>query len=420
MELPKIRTFKKTVTILFILCIQLISAQDRVTYLANNRTDLRKENPTITETNFNIIGFGALHGSSKTYEAELSIIQSLIEKKQLDYYLIETNYSQAHYFNEYLQTGDEKLLKELTLGFQTMVSQEGSIETFNHWKNIRNLNLEFHEKPIQVIGCDVVNEYFFPIKHILSLTKDENTWLEREKLKQLSIQVDLDFGIGNKEINSTLKTFIQDYTTNKMKYKDLITDLAVFEHVIQNINHNFEENREREKIIFENYMYLHHKLDLANKKQFAKYGYSHLLKYRVGNYPSFFTRLIENKIYHHDAVITIMGYLTDSKVLWDKKYDKNGNYKGYTIKAGYGISDYWKEYFTGIKYLKKSKISDLTMFKLNKENSPYSTGVDLIELKLFLKDYNTTKLKGKNTLQFIDYAILISDSKQQVPIEEKK
>ncbi len=60
------------------------------------------------------------------------------------------------------------------------------------------------------------------------------------------------------------------------------------------------------------------------------------------------------------------------------------------------------------------------MFKLNQDGSPYSIGTDLVEIKMFLKDYNKTKLNGKNTLQFIDYAILISDSKEQVPIEEMK
>ena len=39
---------------------------------------------------------------------------------------------------------------------------------------------------------------------------------------------------------------------------------------------------------------------------------------------------------------------------------------------------------------------------------------------MIFKDYNTTKLEGKNTLQFIDYAVLISDSKEQVPLEELK
>uniref|UniRef100_UPI00404745F7 hypothetical protein n=2 Tax=Flavobacterium sp. TaxID=239 RepID=UPI00404745F7 len=410
---------KIKLTLFLLFLTQLIFAQNRIDYLTQNRVDLRVDKPNITETDFNIIGFGALHGSSKTYDAEFSLVSSLLEKNALDYYIIETNYSQAFYFQEYLNTGDEKLLKELTLSFQTMVSQEGTIETFNHWKNIRELNLKFPNK-FKIIGCDVVNEYRFPIKHILHLTKEIDSWDEREKLKKLNLQVELDFSIWNKEVNQIVKSFVQDYLANKEKYIDLINDIEVFDFVIENINRNFEKNREREKIIFENYMFLHKNLNLSDKKQFAKYGYDHIIKEREADYPSFFTRLHENNVYERKKVITVMGYLTKSKVLWDKKYDKNGDYKNYTTKAGYGISDYWKEYFKGIKYLKKTKLSDLTMFKLNGENSPYSNEADLIEIKMFLKDYNTTKLKGKNTLQFIDYAILISDSKEQVPIEEMK
>jgi hypothetical protein len=420
MALKKNRMTKTKLTVLCIFLVQTIFGQNKIDYLSENRTDLRKDSPKITETDFNIIGFGALHGSAKTYDAEFSLVSSLVEKNALDYYIIETNYSQAFYFQEYLKTGDEKLLKELTLSFQTMVSQEGTIETFNHWKSIRELNLKHPNRPIKVIGCDVVNEYRFPIKHILHLTKEDNTWKERQKLKELSLQEKLDFSMWNKEPNSVLKSFVQDYLTNKAKYKELITDIEIFDHIINNINHNFEDKREREKIFFGNYMFLHKKLNLSDKKQFAKYGYFHIQKEREGNYPSFFTRLIENNVFERSKVITIMGYFTNSKVLWDKKYDKNGNYKGYTTKAGFGISDYWKEYFKGIKKLKKTKLSDLTIFKLNQDGSPYSIGTDLVEIKMFLKDYNKTKLKGKNTLQFIDYAILINDSKEQVPIEEMK
>lgn len=411
---------KIKLTFFLIFLTQLIFAQNRIDYLTQNRVDLRVDKPNITETDFNIIGFGALHGSSKTYDAEFSLLSSLVNKNALDYYLIEANFSQAFYFQEYLNTGDEKLLKELTLSFQTMVSQEGTIETYNHWKSIRELNFKHPNRPIKVIGCDVVNEYRFPIKHILHITKDDNTWKERQKLKELSLREELDFSMWNKEVNPIVKSFVQDYLANKEKYTELITDIEIFDHIIGNMNHNFEEKREREKIIFENYMFLHKKLNLADKKQFAKYGFGHIKKYREGDYPSFFTRLIENKVYKRENVLTIMGYLTKSKVLWDKKYNKEGDYKGYTTKAGYGIADYWKEYFKGIKNLKKTKLSDLTMFKLNQENSPYYRGTDLIEIKMFLKDHNTTKLKGKNTLQFIDYAILISDSKEQIPIEEMK
>ena len=411
---------KIKLTLFLIFLIQLIFAQNRIDYLVQNRVDLRTDKPNISETDFNIIGFGALHGSSKSYEAELSLVKSLLEKDMLDYYIIEANFSQAFFVQKYLETGDEKLLNDLTYAFQTMVSQEGTIQTYNFWKNIRRTLKKHPEKSIKVIGCDVVNEYHFPLKHILLLSKDDGNWTQRQVLEKAISQENLNSTIWNKELNEKVKSFVKDYLSNKEKYSSQIDDLWTFNHIIQTINYNFQERREREKIIFENYLALKTKFGLENKKQFAKYGYGHLQKFREGDYPCFFTRLIENNVFEKNKVITIMGYLTNSKVLWDKKYDKNGNYKGYTTKAGYGIADYWKEYFKGIKNLKKTKLSDLTMFKLNQDGSPYSIGTDLVEIKMFLKDYNKTKLKGKNTLQFIDYAILISDSKEQVPIEEMK
>jgi hypothetical protein len=411
---------KLNLTIIIVLLSQLVLGQNKIDYLNQNRVDLRIETPNITETDFNIIGFGALHGSSKPYEAELILVTSLLEKDMLDYYIIEANFSQAFFVQKYLETGDEKLLNELTYAFQTMVSQEGTIQTYNHWKNVREIIKKYPDKSIKVIGCDVVNEYKFPIKHILQLSKDDGNWTQRQVLEKAISQEDLNSTIWNKDLNEKVKSFVQDYLSNKEKYSAQINDIWTFNHIIQAINYNFQERREREKIIFDNYLELKSKYDLANKKQFAKYGFGHIKKFREGDYPSFFTRLIENEVYKRENVITIIGYLTKSKVLWDKKYDKEGNYKAYTTKAGYGIADYWKEYFKGIKNLKKTKLSDLTMFKLNQKNSPYLLGTDLVEIKMFLKDHNTTKLKGKNTLQFIDYAILIGGSEEQIPIEEMK
>ncbi|QDZ60468.1 hypothetical protein EVD19_05645 [Elizabethkingia meningoseptica] len=70
--------------------------------------------------------------------------------------------------------------------------------------------------------------------------------------------------------------------------------------------------------------------------------------------------------------------------------------------------------------MKNAKLSNLTLFRLNTENSPYKKGADLIQVNLFLKKSNGKYLKGKSTTDFIDYAILISNSKNQVPLEEMK
>ena len=78
-----------------------------------------------------------------------------------------------------------------------------------------------------------------------------------------------------------------------------------------------------------------------------------------------------------------------------------------------------KEYFKGISKLKKTKSSNLTLYRLNNQNSPYKANqTDLVEVKLFLKKSNKADLKGKTTTDFFDYAILINHSKANKPIEE--
>ena len=406
---------------ILILTISLTAfSQNKKEYLKRNRFDIEKSGFKFPETDFNIIGFGAYHGSAKTYDAELHLIQSLKKQNALDYYIPETNFSQAFFFQQYLETGNEELLKELVIAFQTIVNQEGTIETFEHWQKLRLLNQSYKNNPIKVIGFDVINEYQFPIKHILLLTDNVQNWKLKDELKTKLLEKDFDFSIRNKETIQLLKNFIADYDTNKNLYSHQIKDTISFHHILKNITHNFDENRDREKIIFENYIYLKNIYHLETKKQFAKYGFFHLEKEREQNYPSFFTRLTEQNIYERNKVITVMGYLTKSEVLWDKIYDKQGNYESYTIEKGYGIGDYWKEYFRGIKKLKKTKLSDITLFKLSNNHSPYNIGTDLKEVKLFLKKSNGKILKGKATTDFIDYAILISNSKNQVPIEEMK
>ena len=86
-----------------------------------------------------------------------------------------------------------------------------------------------------------------------------------------------------------------------------------------------------------------------------------------------------------------------------------------------GIGNYWKEYFKGIGKLERNKISDLTLFRLNHKTSNYSRpGTDLIEVKLFLKKSNKAKIKGLSTSDYLDYALLISNSNAAIPIEELK
>ncbi|MEP2280890.1 hypothetical protein, partial [Maribacter sp.] len=61
------------------------------------------------------------------------------------------------------------------------------------------------------------------------------------------------------------------------------------------------------------------------------------------------------------------------------------------------------------------------LFRLNATDTPYSSGMpDLIEVVMQDDTSNGDAVKGKSTTEFIDYAILISNSKANTPIEELK
>ena len=400
----------------------LLKAQSKKDYLEDHRYDLLSDDFNFPEQDFTIVGFGAVHGSADTYKAELILLRSLISRGLLAYYIPETNYSQAHFFNKFLQNGDTALLKELSAWFQTIVVQEGTIETYQHWQNIKKLNDKVPvANKIEVVGLDIIEEYKFPILHILELTESSTgSWPVLEKLEEIASTDTTSYRVSSNSYSyKILKRFVEDYRVRRAKYQKFIQDTIVFNHLIKNIEYTFLESFERDEVIFNNYADLSKTYNFERKRQFAKYGFNHLLKSLERDTPSFFARLVDS-IYAHHEVVTVMGYLTNSEVLWDKIYDEEGNYQTYTIEQGYGIGDYWKEYFRGIKYLKRAKLSDITLFRLNATNSPYDQGTDLVKVNSLFKRAHNRSLHDKSTTDFIDYAVLISNSKAQTPIEEMR
>lgn len=414
---------KNLIFFLFLLSFNL-SAQSKKSYLKANRYDLTANNFEFPQKKFKILGFGAYHGSAKTELAEYALLKSLTKNGIVKYYLPETDFSIAHFFNKYLQTGNTLLLKDLISHYGIRVPQEKSIETYQKWQEIKKLNDHLpRDQKITVVGIDLLVSYKYTSKHLLALVDFDK--IPSKPLEEIAKMVKIDTTDYSPYYDSyskiLLKAFISDYEQNPLKFRTYIKNKFKFNHIINNIKITFD-NFKREEIIFENYIHLSDLYGFKSNPQFLRFGFFHIEKEREGKNPSFFTMLAEKGIYKHEEITSVIGYLTKSRVLWDVTYDDKNKYISYTTEGGYGIGDYWKEYFRGIKYLKRKKISDITLFKLNSKNSPYyDKEPDLIEVKSFLKkSQNQENLSGKSTTDFIDYAILISNSKANIPIEEMK
>jgi hypothetical protein len=349
------------------------------------------------------------------------LLENLIKKNSIKYYLPETDFGIAYYFNQYLKSGDTILLKDLVKHYGERVPQEKTIETYNKWKHIKKINdNQLTKDKIEVVGIDLIVTYKYTSKLLIELFQiEKGKYKSYDNLVEM-VKIDTTDYSPNYDSYSKniLKNFITDYENDKTYFHSITNNKTITDNLIENIKLTLK-NQDREKIIFENYLHLSQLYNFNSSPQFVRMGFFHIEKDRENNYPSFFTRLIENNIYKKEQIISIVGFLTKSRVLWDLKYNDKKEYISYTTEGGYGIGDYWKEYFKGINKLKKNRLSNLTLYHLNNENSPYKKNQrDLMEIKLFLKKSNKNDLKDKTTTDYFDYAILISNSQANKPIEE--
>ncbi len=410
--------------VVFIVCFFFLqsafSQESKQEYLSRNKFDLNKLSE-FPQSDIKIIGFGAYHGSAKTEEAELLLLQAVLKNNNVRFYFPETDYSIAHYFNEYLQNGDEKLLKDLVITYGTRVPQERAVEVFKKWKNLKAINDKLPaDKKIKVLGADPIVTYKYTCRHLLLLADAEaNQWKKLSELKEM-VEKDTANYSPYKESYSKkmLREFVADYESNTKSYERFVKNQKQFDYLIATIKASFEEFS-REQSIYTNYIALSKMYNFNEGVKFFRYGFAHLMKIREEeHFASFFTQLIENKVYKKEEIVSVLGYLTKSRVIWDDVYDKQGNYKKSTTKGGFGIGDYSKEYFKGIDELKKQKISDLTLFRLNQPESPYwQNGCsDLMEVIVKPISKHTINYSRKSTAAFIDYAILLSHSKANTSI----
>lgn len=393
---------------------------NKTSYLEKNRYDLNSADFDFPEEDFKIVGFGAYHGSAKTEKAEHALLQSLAKNGSIKYYIIETDFSIGHYFNEYLNSGDTLFLKNLVEHYGIKVPQDRSIETYKKWKELKVLNDNLpKDKRLTIVGIDEIVSYKYTSKHLLETIHFEG--ISNKALTEVVNMVKTDTTDFSPYYDSyskaVLKNFVSEYLQNPSEFET--KDQFIFDHIISNLQLSFAESSHRETTIFNNYTHLSSLYRFEQYPQFLRYGFFHIEKEREGNKVPFFAMLIENNIYKRNQVLSVIGYLTESNVLWDVIYDDEGNFETFTTEGGFGIGDYEKEYFRGIENLKNTRISDMTLFQLNKKDTPYSDGIpDLIEIVMTDEESNGKAVKGKSTTDYLDYAVLISSSEANTPIEE--
>lgn len=438
-------TKKVIASILFLgAWITAVGQEDSITsYLKLNSypIDLEKVNYQLDKgfyTN-DVFFFGFVHGSETPQKLDLELLKDL-SKHGVRYYAPEIDYSLAYFFNEYLASGDERVLNFACKQYKNRVPQDASIQFKDKWKAIYEYNSSISEKEkISVLGFDKEISKDLTLTHIAFIAPNNPTGIpivdSLKHFKNLNIKkVSILNGkpvwksgnswnhfFGTEKI-AFLKRFVAEYQ------KDSLSILKVFGKKSTDLKHliNQPNTKNREHTIYANFKKIGLPLVAKSQKIYFNYGYFHIHQSTINGSMPIAGLIKQDK---QVKVVSIIGMLTESECLKGSKlkYTEPIVIKGVKFKGasynGYSTSKTWDgdhlfERVNGIEKLKRvSNNNRVTLFKLDEANSPFFNKMLFADFSRGGKNWKVEDNTATN--DYFQYILLIKKSKPNIPLDEE-
>lgn len=227
-------------------------------------------------------------GIKESTKIQQKFISYLMDKWQLKYYLTYIGYAEAAIVNEYLQTGDENILKAYEnsksgYAFSSEVSQDMLRAIY-----AKNSKLP-DEKKLRIIGIGM-NEAFEFIDLYFKMIIDKNSKLTQSQIDNINnflndlqnkdimtnISSEKDMKARNKIILGYIDVFCKDIDENQESYREALgDDFHNIEFVIENIKkreefivHYYGSSEDSDiqeaesKYLYENFKEIYKKFDM--------------------------------------------------------------------------------------------------------------------------------------------------------------
>lgn len=366
----------------------------------NQNESLSFKNLDIYLSQNNLFLLGEFHGVKETIKIDVDLIKYLNRKVGMTIHLAEIDFSQAYFLNQYLKTGDEKLI-DYVLNTWIIYHGHNNKDYKDKWIEVYKLNKSnLPSLKIQVYGIDKIQN--------LKLTQDHlKILLNKLKLSD-------DFPHEESLFLDWAKEKLPKIISNVDKENvDIVKDILFIHKNLVDY-----DSVPRENIMFSNFKYLCERYDLKDKKIYGYFGEAHVLQKQMGKKKDFGTLIKEDK-YFSDKTYTIISRYLDSNMSAPSKFlpfflrSKNEH-----TKLEISCDDTFLLYHSGINELKELTNNDTnTFFDLDQINSPYRKSKRLIKSFGLLSLVSGMEITDKTSFTS-DYAqgvILIRNSNWAQP-----
>ena len=365
------------------------------------------------------------HGYDKPHDLDFEIFKQLNQKIAVRYYLAEMDVSQAYYLNQYLSTGNDKLLKNIYQYWYNQQAQWGCKAGFEKWKKIYTYNKTLPEgKKIIVLGLDEAQDLNMNVKLLNELLVMAGYQDGKDSLLDsiaVFANMNLDKEAAKKQFTSYSRRLDSSITANIKSYKKIAGNNFTG---IQFIIHNIASKTGREKKIFENFNYYYSLLKLSKQKMYGFWGRFHGMQDSINNRMPFAGMLKKSNLPLKDKIASIPVFCTESSSMIPTAFlPPMAQQKGtiYT-KAGMVNDDSFVYQVKGISAFKSLiENNGIYIFKLDGTGSPYFNGLHLLESTSKMdKTFEWTGNKNAATTDYFKYAIIVRNADWAAPYGNNK
>lgn len=348
----------------------------------------------------NITGFTVIHGSAGSETAELELLAVWLDRTDTLYYFPETDNIMAGYFNRYIETGDEELLRELVYDYRFKVPQEASVETFCKWQRLRELSAG---KTVRVVGTDIPGSYRFALRKLREIFPDSSD--VGAKIDRFLADPRTNFAIG---AESPVKALV-DSLAALPRYGQSNPDTIEPNDVFTGIGDTYRVlagEAMRDEINAGNYNALEERYGYRGKPQFIRMGVYHMMKEGFRDmYPGFMALLLGGGKYPAGEVYIVMGLLDESRVMGLRRYAPDGKFDGCGVQS----DDRWTAgYLVGMLGFEGYRNGELTWIDLSSTQAGLGN----------MDGFPWKPAPGKVLRDYADAVVIIHGSGAARPIEE--
>lgn len=358
------------------------------------------------------------HGAKENSFLNWKFLMYLVKNHGVNYFIMESGYADGVILNEYLSTGDEKLLTEFFSSWSSLCSSK---ETYEMFRKLYEYNKAVsEEKKIKIIAVDVDYGYVQSSAYLKRvIDKLENLPQELNHIKEkLNTLDEASIKIYRKEKESEqLKTIVditsaieEDMLKNKGIYESVLKDKFFdFSFVIRNMKnatkvpkYRFDpigHYNTRDKLMYENFKTLYE--HFPKGKYYGHFGTHHAFQEETGGIKFFASHLNKDDQFKN------------------KIYSINTLYTEGVIARGGGIGLEKRQFKSVSSELNKKLESTYGDYKvklinLEKRKSPFQSKLDL----KYFEEYDVWEKQGVLTDYFQSVIIINKPTPQNPYVEE--